>query len=75
MDSKTVIVLEFSAYSDRFQELKERATEKGYAFNDMAAKTMIESGKTNYLHDVEYAAMQAMREDVKKAISIFANYN
>lgn len=41
----------------------------------MAAKTMIESGKTNYLHDVEYAAMQAMREDVKKAISIFANYN
>ena len=31
------------------------------------------SGKTNYLHDVEYAAMQAMKEDVKKAISIFSN--
>lgn len=39
----------------------------------MAAKTMIESGSTNYLHDVEYAAMQAMKEDVKKAITIFSN--
>ena len=38
----------------------------------MAAKEVIESGKTNYLHDVEYAAMQAMKEDVKKAISIFS---
>ena len=37
-----------------------------------AAKEMIESGKTNYLHDLEYAAMQAMKEDVKKAISIFS---
>ncbi len=37
-----------------------------------AAKSVIESGKTNYLHDVEYAAMQAMKEDVKKAISIFS---
>ena len=39
----------------------------------MAAKEAIESGKTSYLHDVEYAAMQAMKEDVKKAISIFSN--
>ena len=39
----------------------------------MAAKVAIENGKTNYLHDVEYAAMQAMKEDVKKAISIFSN--
>ncbi|MBQ8322455.1 MAG: class II fructose-bisphosphate aldolase [Clostridia bacterium] len=38
-----------------------------------AAKTVIESGKTNYLHDVEYAAMQAMKEDVKKAIKVFSN--
>ncbi len=38
----------------------------------MAAKQTIESGKTNYLHDVEYAAMQAMKEDVKKAIKIFS---
>ena len=36
------------------------------------AKATIESGKTNYLHDVEYAAMQAMKEDVKKAISVFS---
>lgn len=38
----------------------------------MAAKAVIESGKTNYLHDVEYAAMQAMKEDVKKAIKVFS---
>lgn len=38
-----------------------------------AAKRVIESGKTNYLHDVEYEAMQAMKEDVKRAISIFSN--
>lgn len=38
----------------------------------MAAKAMMESGTTNYLHDVEYAAMQAMKEDVKKAIKIFS---
>lgn len=38
----------------------------------MAAKATIESGKTNYLHDVEYAAMRAMKEDVKKAISVFS---
>ena len=41
----------------------------------MAAKNMIESGKTNYLHDVEYAAMQAMKEDVKRAIKIFSSCN
>ncbi len=38
-----------------------------------AAKEVIESGKTSYLHDVEYAAMQAMKEDVKKAIKVFSN--
>jgi fructose-bisphosphate aldolase class II len=38
----------------------------------MAAKKTIESGTTNYLHDVEYAAMQAMKEDVKKAIKVFS---
>ena len=38
----------------------------------MAAKQTIESGTTNYLHDVEYAAMQAMKEDVKKAIKVFS---
>lgn len=38
----------------------------------MAAKSAIESGKTSYLHDVEYAAMQAMKEDVKKAIAVFS---
>jgi len=38
-------------------------------------KAAIESGKTNYLHDVEYAAMQAMKEDAKKAISVFVNCN
>ena len=39
----------------------------------MAAKKVIESDTTKYLHDVEYSAMQAMKEDVKKAIKVFAN--
>lgn len=38
-----------------------------------AAKSVIESGSTSYLHDVEFAAMEAMTEDVKKAIRVFAN--
>ncbi|HIZ63623.1 MAG TPA: class II fructose-bisphosphate aldolase [Firmicutes bacterium] len=38
----------------------------------MAAKDFIASGKSNYLHDVEYAAMQAMKEDVKRAMRIFS---
>ena len=37
-----------------------------------AAKREISAGKSHYLHDVEYAAMQAMKEDVKRAIRIFA---
>ncbi|MGN1053438.1 MAG: ketose-bisphosphate aldolase [Candidatus Scatosoma sp.] len=37
-----------------------------------AAKAFIESGKSSYLHDAEYAAMQAMKEDVKKAIRVFS---
>lgn len=38
-----------------------------------AAKKVIESGKTSYLHNVEYVAMQVMKEDVKRAIRIFSN--
>lgn len=38
----------------------------------MAARDFIASGKSNYLHDVEYAAMQAMKEDVKRAMRIFS---
>ena len=38
----------------------------------MAAKAVMEEGKTSYLHDVEFAAMKAMKEDVKKAIEIFS---
>ena len=38
-----------------------------------AAKAEIESGASKYLHDVEFAAMKAMKEDVKKAIKTFAN--
>lgn len=37
-----------------------------------AAAEMIAAGKTKYLHDVEYAAMQAMKEDVKRAIRVFS---
>ena len=37
-----------------------------------AAKAVIESGSTKYLHDVEYAAMKAMTEDVKAAIKVFS---
>ena len=37
-----------------------------------AAKAVIESNTTGYLHDVEFAAMKAMVEDVKSAISIFS---
>ena len=39
----------------------------------MAAKAAIEGGKSSYLHDVEFAAMHAVKEDVKKAISVFSN--
>ena len=38
----------------------------------LAAKDVIEQGTTSYLHDVEYSAMLAMKEDVKKAIKIFS---
>ena len=37
-----------------------------------AAKAVIAEGKTGYLHDVEFAAMKAMTEDVKKAIRVFS---
>lgn len=36
-----------------------------------AAKKIIEANQTQYLHDVEFAAMKAMKEDVKKAINVF----
>lgn len=39
----------------------------------MAAKAEIEAGNSSYLHDVEFAAMKAMKEDVKDAIRVFAN--
>ena len=38
-----------------------------------AAKRTIAEGGTSYLHDVEFAAMKAMKEDVKKAIKVFSN--
>jgi fructose-bisphosphate aldolase class II len=37
-----------------------------------AAAKEIASGNSSYLHDVEFAAMKAMKEDVKKAIKVFA---
>ena len=39
----------------------------------VAAKAEIEAGNSKYLHDVEFAAMKAMKEDVKEAISVFSN--
>ena len=38
-----------------------------------AAKKVIESNKTNYMHDVEYASYKAMKEDLIKTIKIFNN--
>lgn len=38
----------------------------------LAAKSEIEKNPSGYLHDVEYAAMRAMKEDVKTAIRIFS---
>ncbi len=38
-----------------------------------AAKAEIKAGNSSYLHDVEFAAMKAMKEDVKQAIRVFAN--
>ncbi len=38
----------------------------------LAAKAKIEEGSTSYLHDVEFAAMQAMKEDVRRAIRLFS---
>ena len=37
-----------------------------------AAAKMVAEGNSKYLHDLEFAAMHAMKEDVKKAISIFS---
>ena len=38
----------------------------------LAAKSEIEKNPSGYLHDVEYAAMRAMKEDVKTAFRIFS---
>lgn len=38
-----------------------------------AAKKVIESNKTNYMQDVEYASYKAMKEDLLKTIKIFNN--
>ena len=38
-----------------------------------AAKKVIESNKTNYMHDVEYASYKAMKENLLKTIKIFNN--
>lgn len=38
-----------------------------------AAKKVIESNKTNYMHGVEYASYKAMKEDLLKTIKIFNN--
>lgn len=37
-----------------------------------AAKAYIASGESSYLHDVEFAAMKAMKGDVKRAIRVFS---
>lgn len=37
-----------------------------------AAKKVMEENQTKYLHDVEFAAMKAMKEDVKKAMKVFS---
>ncbi len=37
-----------------------------------AVAQAVATGKTKYLHDLEYTAMQAMKEDVKKAIRMFS---
>lgn len=38
-----------------------------------AARKVIESNKTNYMHDVEYASYKAMKDDLLKTIKIFNN--
>lgn len=38
-----------------------------------AAKKVIESNKTNYMHDVEYASYKAMKENILKALQVFKN--
>ena len=39
----------------------------------IAVEDLIKTNSTKYLHDLEYAAMKAMKEDVKKAIKVFSN--
>ena len=39
-----------------------------------AAKKLIESNKTSYLHDVEFEAMKAMEKNVEEAIKIFSMF-
>ena len=51
-------------YTERFDRVKLDALE--------VTKAEIEAGNSKYLHDVEFAAMKAMKEDVKKAIKVFS---
>ena len=48
-----------------------------YSYMSMAGyisvEDLIKTNSTKYLHDLEYAAMKAMKEDVKKAIKVFSN--
>jgi len=37
-----------------------------------AAKEVVESNSSNYLHDIEYAAMKAMKDDVLNTIKVFS---
>lgn len=40
-----------------------------------AAAEVIAAGTTSYLHDVEFAAMKTMKEDVSRAIRVFSGKN
>ena len=37
-----------------------------------AAAAVVASGKANFMHEIEFAAYEAMKEDVKRAIRVFA---
>ena len=49
-----------------------RENQKRNAKTAKTAKKEIEEGNSHYLHDVEFKARLAMKEDVKKAIAVFA---
>ena len=37
-----------------------------------AAKACIEDGKANFMHELEFAAYEAMKENVKQAMTVFS---